>query len=53
MRAEGTFKIRDISGDALAENFDRELKSFKLRVRVAFALQLVRLLIFSCRYQRV
>ncbi|KAJ7755670.1 hypothetical protein DFH07DRAFT_486222 [Mycena maculata] len=32
MRAEGTFKIRDISGDVLGENFERELKSFKLRI---------------------
>ncbi|KAJ7477100.1 hypothetical protein B0H11DRAFT_1726499 [Mycena galericulata] len=32
MRAEETFKIRDISGDVLAENFERELKGFKLRI---------------------
>ncbi|KAK7061395.1 integral to membrane protein [Favolaschia claudopus] len=32
MRAEETFKIRDLSGDALAENFEREFKSFRLRV---------------------
>jgi hypothetical protein len=33
MRAEETFKIRDLSGDLLAENFDREFRSFKLKVR--------------------
>jgi hypothetical protein len=32
MRAEETFKIRDLSGDLLAENFEREFKSFRLRV---------------------
>lgn len=34
MKAE-EFKIRDLSGDLLAENFDREFKNFKLKVRVA------------------
>jgi hypothetical protein len=33
MKAEETFKIRD--RDLLAENFEREFKSFKLKVRVA------------------
>jgi hypothetical protein len=32
MRAEETFKIRDLSGDVLAENFDREFKNFRLKV---------------------
>ncbi|KAJ7688373.1 hypothetical protein B0H17DRAFT_938424 [Mycena rosella] len=32
MRAEETFKIRDLSGDALAENFEREFKNFRLRL---------------------
>ena len=39
MRAEETletFKIRDLSGDLLAENFDREVRSFKLKVRIEF-----------------
>lgn len=36
MKAEETFKIRDLSGDLLAENFEREFKGFKLKVRVAF-----------------
>lgn len=34
MKAE-EFKIRDLSGDLLAENFDREFKNFKLKVRAA------------------
>ncbi|KAJ6510206.1 hypothetical protein C8R47DRAFT_787252 [Mycena vitilis] len=32
MKAEETFKIRDLSGDVLAENFEREFKGFKLKV---------------------
>ncbi|KAF8211519.1 hypothetical protein K438DRAFT_1807451 [Mycena galopus ATCC 62051] len=32
MRAEETFKIRDLSGEVLTENFEREFKSFRLRV---------------------
>ncbi|KAF8897124.1 hypothetical protein BD779DRAFT_352062 [Infundibulicybe gibba] len=32
MKAEETFKIRDLSGDILAENFEREFKSFKLKL---------------------
>ncbi|KAJ6567235.1 hypothetical protein DFH09DRAFT_1314348 [Mycena vulgaris] len=32
MKAEETFKIRDLSGDLLAENFEREFKSFRLRI---------------------
>ncbi|KAJ6627452.1 hypothetical protein B0H10DRAFT_1994623 [Mycena sp. CBHHK59/15] len=32
MKAEETFKIRDLSGDLLAENFEREFKSFKLKI---------------------
>jgi hypothetical protein len=39
MRAEETletFKIRDLSGDLLAENFDREVRNFKLKVGVEF-----------------
>lgn len=32
MKAEETFKIKDLSGDLLAENFEREFKSFKLKV---------------------
>ncbi|KAJ7499292.1 hypothetical protein FB451DRAFT_1384998 [Mycena latifolia] len=32
MKAEETFKIRDLSGDLLAENFEREFKGFKLRL---------------------
>lgn len=32
-RTEETFKLRDISSDQLAENFDREVKNFKLKVR--------------------
>ncbi|KAL0949827.1 hypothetical protein HGRIS_009863 [Hohenbuehelia grisea] len=32
MRAEETFKLRELSGDALSENFDRELKNFKLKL---------------------
>jgi hypothetical protein len=33
MKAEVTFKIRELSGDLLAENIEREFKNFKLRVR--------------------
>jgi hypothetical protein len=38
MKAEETFKlkdlsIKDLSGDMLAEHFDREFKSFRLKVR--------------------
>jgi len=36
LKAEETFKIKDLSGDLLAENFDREFKGFKVRVRRAF-----------------
>lgn len=32
-RTEETFKLRDISSDQLAENFDREVKNFKLKVQ--------------------
>ncbi|ESK93612.1 integral to membrane protein [Moniliophthora roreri MCA 2997] len=32
MKAEETFKIRDLSGDLLAENFEKEVKNFKLKV---------------------
>ena len=37
LKAEGTFKIKDLkikdlSGDILAENFEREIKNFKLKV---------------------
>ncbi|KAF5363607.1 hypothetical protein D9756_000579 [Leucocoprinus leucothites] len=36
LKAEETFKIkdlsRDLSGDLLAENFDREIKNFKLKI---------------------
>lgn len=32
LKAEETFKIKDISGDLLAENFEREIKNFKLKV---------------------
>ncbi|KAG6919297.1 hypothetical protein DXG01_007429 [Tephrocybe rancida] len=32
MKAEETFKLKDLSGDVLAENFDREFKSFKVKV---------------------
>lgn len=32
MKAEVTFKIREISGDVLAENIEREFKNFRLRV---------------------
>jgi hypothetical protein len=32
-RTEETFKIKDLSGDLLAENFDREVKNFKLKVQ--------------------
>ncbi|KAG5654666.1 hypothetical protein H0H81_009915 [Sphagnurus paluster] len=32
MKAEETFKLKDLSGDALAENFDREVKNFKFKV---------------------
>ena len=38
MKAEETFKLRDLSikdlsGDMLAEHFDREFKNFRLKVR--------------------
>lgn len=33
LKAEETFKIRDLSGDILTENFEREVKNFKLKVR--------------------
>ncbi|KAJ8086157.1 hypothetical protein PM082_004979 [Marasmius tenuissimus] len=32
MKAEETFKMRDLSGDLLAENFEKEVKNFKLKV---------------------
>lgn len=32
LKAEETFKIKDLSGDLLAENFEREIKNFKLKV---------------------
>lgn len=31
-KAEETFKLKELSGDALAGNFDREFKNFKLKV---------------------
>lgn len=34
LKAEETFRIRDLSGDILAENFEKELKNFKVKVRV-------------------
>ena len=36
LKAEETFKIKDLSGDLLAENFDREFKGFKVKVRRGF-----------------
>ncbi len=41
LKAEETFKMRDISGDVLAENFEREFKNFKVKVRH---------FVFRCRY---
>lgn len=38
MKAEETFKIKDLSGDLLAENLEREIKNLKLKVRFAFFL---------------
>jgi hypothetical protein len=35
MKAEGKFKIKDLSGDLLAENLDREVKNMKLKVHTA------------------
>ena len=40
MKAEETFKlkdlsIKDLSGDMLAEHFDREFKNFRLKVRAS------------------
>ncbi|KAG6865995.1 hypothetical protein C0991_009667 [Blastosporella zonata] len=32
MKAEETFKLKELSGDALAENFEREFKNFKVKV---------------------
>lgn len=32
-KAQEAFKIKDLSGDLLSENFDREVKDFKLKVR--------------------
>ncbi|XP_006460144.1 hypothetical protein AGABI2DRAFT_68552 [Agaricus bisporus var. bisporus H97] len=32
LKAEETFKIKDLSGDLLAENFEREIKNFKLKI---------------------
>jgi hypothetical protein len=40
MKAE-EFKIRDISGDVLAENLEREIKNFKLKVRFASFLKIL------------
>jgi hypothetical protein len=33
MKAEEKFKIKDLSGDLLAENLEREIKNVKLKVR--------------------
>ena len=48
LKAEETFKIKDLkikdlkikdlSGDLLSENFEREIKNFKLRVKISYAL---------------
>ena len=43
LKAEETFKIKDLkikdlSGDLLSENFEREMKSFKLRVYISYVL---------------
>lgn len=40
MKAEETFKIKELSGDLLAENLEREIKNLKLKVR--FVLLLIR-----------
>ncbi|KXN86321.1 hypothetical protein AN958_10183 [Leucoagaricus sp. SymC.cos] len=32
LKAEETFKLKDLSGDLLAENFEREIKNFKLKI---------------------
>jgi len=32
MKAEETFKIKELSGDVLAENLEREIKNLKLKV---------------------
>ena len=41
MKAEEKFKIKDLSGDLLAENLEREIKNVKLKVRLlcCFAVQ--------------
>lgn len=38
MKAEETFKIKELSGDALAENLEREIKNLKLKVRFVLLL---------------
>lgn len=42
LKAEETFKIRDLSGDVLSENFEREVKNFKLKVSAPQALPEIR-----------
>lgn len=37
MKAEETFKIKELSGDALAENLEREIKNLKLKVSTRMA----------------
>ncbi|PBK72953.1 hypothetical protein ARMSODRAFT_953389 [Armillaria solidipes] len=37
LKAEETFKMRDISGDVLAENFEREFKNFKVKISTRMA----------------
>ncbi|KAL9712760.1 hypothetical protein Ac2012v2_003997 [Leucoagaricus gongylophorus] len=37
LKAEETFKIKDLSGDLLAENFEREIKNFKLKISTRMA----------------
>ena len=38
LKAEETFKIKDLSGDLLSENLEREIKNFKLKVCVSYVL---------------
>ncbi|KAG6830615.1 hypothetical protein H0H92_015707 [Tricholoma furcatifolium] len=51
MKAEETFKLKEISGDALAENFEREYKNFKTKVLIFYANVAARMTKLSASWQ--
>lgn len=53
LKAEEALKLRELSGDALVENMEREVKNFKLKVRnIQWLAKVLRWLISFHRFRR-